>query len=191
MADMHTPLPWKTKLSRDGSGDVGITADGLPNVLAEVFGDIHHAGERNQMEATANAVLIVTAVNERPALLETVKALEAKLTAIRNKIPMSYLQRHDVAGATGPTSECDIVAAMADFSAARWEMIGRLRAADEQIATKDAALDEAKAALTDLDVRLIDCGPLHTAEDAYDTTYRGMVMDALVTIDVVLAGSAS
>lgn len=152
MSDMHTPRPWKTRLSRDGSGDVGITADGLPNVLAEVFGDIHYAGECNQAIATANAELIVTAVNERPALLarasqdaETIKALEAKLTAIRNKIPMNYLRRHDVDGATGPTSECDIVAAMADYSADRWKYIDRVAAAEKSAKAMREALDECEA----------------------------------------------
>jgi hypothetical protein len=50
----------------------------------------------------------------------------------------------------------------------------------------EKALQEAKETLTDLDAHLIECGPLHTAEDAYDTSYRGRVLDALISIDIVL-----
>jgi len=66
--------------------------------------------------------------------------------------------------------------------------------ARDRLATTRSALDEArgalketKATLTDLDARLIECGALHTAEDAYDTSYRGMVIDALVSIDSALS----
>jgi len=76
---------------------------------------------------------------------ETIKALEAKLTAIRNKIPMNYLRRHDVDGATGPTSECDIVAAMADYSADRWKYIDRVAAAEKSAKAMREALDECEA----------------------------------------------
>jgi hypothetical protein len=35
------------------------------------------------------------------------------------------------------------------------------------------------AALIDLDARLRECGALHTAEDAYDSFYRGIVEEAI------------
>lgn len=68
-----TKRPWALRASRDASGDVGITASDLPNVLAETFADLRHVGERARIEAAANAVLIVHAVNtyeERERLLD-------------------------------------------------------------------------------------------------------------------------
>lgn len=47
-------------------------------------------------------------------------------------------------------------------------------------------LREARGALVDIDARLTACGPLHTAEDAYDTSYIGMVADAILSIDAAL-----
>ncbi|MBN8979434.1 MAG: hypothetical protein J0I08_23495 [Rhizobiales bacterium] len=68
-AATHTPGPWKIRWSRDGSGDVGITADGLPNVLAECFADIRASGERASDEAAANARLVATAPELLAALI--------------------------------------------------------------------------------------------------------------------------
>lgn len=68
-----TQRPWSLRVSRDASGDVGITAADLPNVLAETFADLRFAGERSKVEAAANAALIIHAVNtyeERERLLE-------------------------------------------------------------------------------------------------------------------------
>lgn len=64
----HTAGPWSLKFSRDGSGDVGITAEGLPNVLAECFGAIRHKDERALDEAKANARLIAAAPKLKDAL---------------------------------------------------------------------------------------------------------------------------
>jgi hypothetical protein len=67
----HTQGPWKIRWSRDGSGDVGITADDLPNVLAECFADIRASGERATDEAAANARLIASA----PELLAALESI--------------------------------------------------------------------------------------------------------------------
>jgi hypothetical protein len=42
-----------------------------------------------------------------------------------------------------------------------------------------AAAPDMLAALIDLDARLRECGALHTAEDAYDSFYRGIVEEAI------------
>lgn len=65
-----TPRPWSIRTSRDASHDVGITAAGLNNVLAETFADIRHRGERSAIEARANADLIVAAVNTHDRLVD-------------------------------------------------------------------------------------------------------------------------
>lgn len=49
-----------------------------------------------------------------------------------------------------------------------------------------AALKNARGSLVDIDDRLEKCGPLHTAEDAYDSSYKGMVADAILDIDAAL-----
>lgn len=97
----HTPGPWNIRPSKDGSGDVGITADGLPNVLAECFAAIRHRDERAMNEALANARLISAA----PDLLMAAKLL-ANL-------------EHDDNGRSFPTaSECAFArAAVAKASA--------------------------------------------------------------------------
>lgn len=71
----HTPGPWTVRPSLDGSGDVGITAAGLPNVLAECFFAIRSGKERAYDEASANAHLISAA----PDLLQAGKHLAVKL----------------------------------------------------------------------------------------------------------------
>lgn len=71
----HTPLPWRIVHAKNGSGDVGITADGLPNVLAEAFSDIRLDGEDARDECHANARLIVHCVNTHAALAEALRAL--------------------------------------------------------------------------------------------------------------------
>lgn len=69
----HTPGPWQIKHAVDGSGDVGITAAGLRNVLAECFFAFRDPGEREHGEAEANARLIAAA----PDLLAALKLLAA------------------------------------------------------------------------------------------------------------------
>lgn len=68
-----TEGPWTIRRSNDGSGDVGITAPGLRNVLAECFGALRHSGERAADEAMANATLIAAA----PDMLSALKAVLA------------------------------------------------------------------------------------------------------------------
>jgi hypothetical protein len=96
----HTPGPWTTVGSNDGTCDIGIRAPNVVNVVAECFADMRHAGEFNLAEVAANARLI-------------------------------------------------------------------------------AAAPDMLAALIDLDARLRECGALHTAEDAYDSFYRGIVEEAI------------
>lgn len=64
-----TPGPWAIRTARDGSGDVGITAKGVPNVIAECFAAIRYASECATEEALANARLIAAA----PDLLHAVR----------------------------------------------------------------------------------------------------------------------
>lgn len=88
MSDMHTPLPWKLhRRSRPMTitGNIHQITDAegqYPAAFVPAW-DAPTAGEEDgSAEALANAELIVTAVNERPALLartsqdaETIKAL--------------------------------------------------------------------------------------------------------------------
>ena len=67
----HTPGPWTARPANDGSGDIGICAPGVSNVIAECFADMRFDGERNFAEAKANARLIVSA----PELLAELKSL--------------------------------------------------------------------------------------------------------------------
>lgn len=64
----RTPGPLLIRRSNDGSGDVGITAAGLPNVIAECFGAIRHHGERAIDEAMANATLFIASPDMLAAL---------------------------------------------------------------------------------------------------------------------------
>jgi hypothetical protein len=87
-----TERPWKVRRSNDLSGDVGITADGLPNVLAETFAAIRDRNERSVDEASANAALIVAAVNafdpEREKKVEAlVEAIEEVIAATGAYLP--------------------------------------------------------------------------------------------------------
>jgi hypothetical protein len=74
----HTPGPWLIKQSRDGSGDVGITADGLGNVLAECFSCIRLHDEFANAEALANARLIASA----PDMFDEITRLRAQSVAL-------------------------------------------------------------------------------------------------------------
>lgn len=69
----HTPGPWSTQRALDGSGDVGITAPGVRNVIAECFAAMRHRDERATDEAEANARLIASA----PELLAACEAVLA------------------------------------------------------------------------------------------------------------------
>jgi hypothetical protein len=65
-AAKHSPAPWVTRASRDGSGDVAIMSGTL--IVAEVCADLRFSGER-PAEAQANAALIAAA----PELLEALR----------------------------------------------------------------------------------------------------------------------
>jgi hypothetical protein len=67
---------------------------------------------------------------ETDRLRSELEAVKRKLSSIRDMIPMNYLMRHDVYGATGPTERLDLVAAVRDYSDARWRIIDRLKRAE-------------------------------------------------------------
>lgn len=67
----HTPGPWITRAARDGSGDIGIKADGPINIHAEVFAEFWERGAFRREEAEANARLIAAA----PDMLEALRQL--------------------------------------------------------------------------------------------------------------------
>lgn len=85
---------------------------------------------------------------------EALAAKDAELTELREfrkailrLIPMDYLQQHSPRGATGPTAETNVVAAMRDYSEARWKLIERvteLRTVNAELAglLADAVEDE-------------------------------------------------
>ncbi len=64
----RTAGPWSIRPSRDGSGDVGITANGVANVIAECFAAMRSSGENARDEALANARLISAAPDMLKAL---------------------------------------------------------------------------------------------------------------------------
>ncbi len=84
-----TEGPWTIRRSNDGSGDVGITAPGLRNVLAECFGALRHSDERASDEAYANARLIAAA----PVLLEAIKEANAFILAPAEDLKDGVLSR--------------------------------------------------------------------------------------------------
>ena len=82
-ATKHTPGPWATRRSLDGSGDVGITAPGVLNVIAECFADMRRPGEFATDEASANARLIAAA----PEMLEALDRIADLSRALRQGGP--------------------------------------------------------------------------------------------------------
>lgn len=63
---------------------------------------------------------------------DKLEELAAERQGVINNIPMDYLQRHDASGATGPTSNLSLVAAMRDYAEARWKLIDRLAEAKRE-----------------------------------------------------------
>lgn len=115
--------------------------------------------------------------------------LRAERKAIRDKIPMNYLQRHDVAGATGPTENLDLVSAVKDFSEDRWKYIDRVRDAEaraEAAERKVAELEADKARLSETLTLAKGVLTLHHQAGVIvvaSNTWR--------TIDAALSGSGS
>ena len=72
----HTPGPWRTRASQDASGDIGITAPDVPNVIAECFADMRFVGEFAIVEAQANAHLIAAAPETTDALRSLLRLFE-------------------------------------------------------------------------------------------------------------------
>lgn len=58
---------------------------------------------------------------------DRIEQLEAENKSVMENIPMSYLQRHDVSGATGPTKALNLRAAMRDYSEDRWKTADRIK----------------------------------------------------------------
>jgi hypothetical protein len=56
-----------------------------------------------------------------------IAALEAQLRAIREVIPMTFLQRNDAPGAAGPTENLDLVGAVREMvsQSRKWEARAR------------------------------------------------------------------
>ena len=84
----HTPLPWfyrKAKFPTDGEYDYGISAEinGQQYCIGEMVGI---CANDIKLPVEANAALIVTAVNERPALLRRVAELEAENKRVRDAL---------------------------------------------------------------------------------------------------------
>lgn len=87
----HTPGPWATSPSRDGSHDIGIVGAGHEPkrnivLLAECFSDIRRAHEYANEECIANARLIAAA----PELLEALRQSANMLSAIAGDIEDGY-----------------------------------------------------------------------------------------------------
>lgn len=69
---------------------------------------------------------------------QAVAEKDAQLSAIMRHVPMDYLKRHDVPGATGPTAALNLGAAMQDYAEDRWRLLDRLREKDKRIADLEA-----------------------------------------------------
>lgn len=83
----HTPGPWSLRSSNNGSADIGITAPGLKNILAECFAAMRSADERAIAECEANARLIAAA----PVLLAAAITVEDQLCDLGTDIDPDYL----------------------------------------------------------------------------------------------------
>ena len=68
-------------------------------------------------------------------------------TAVLRNIPMDYLRRHDVPGATGPTEACNIAAALNDYAEDRWKLIERLSGLKRENETLLTAVREMRSRL--------------------------------------------
>lgn len=92
----------------------------------------------------ANARFIAAARDLVPALLAERDALKAKCDAVLRHIPMDYLRRHDMPGASGPTSALQLDKAMQDYAEDRWKLIDRLKSL---LAERDALKKERDEAI--------------------------------------------
>lgn len=72
----HTPGPWSLRHSRNGSGDIGIAAPGVGNVIAECFAAMRHHDERSP-EVEANARLMSAAPDLLRACADWIRWLDA------------------------------------------------------------------------------------------------------------------
>jgi hypothetical protein len=63
----HTPGPWTITHARDGTGDVGIKAPGVLNIIAECYAAMRRHDERSP-ETVANARLMAAAPTMLAAL---------------------------------------------------------------------------------------------------------------------------
>lgn len=84
---------------------------------------------------------------------------EETLRLVRDRIPMDYLRRHDVPGATRPTPACNVAAAMKDYAEDRWKILDR-------VTKQRADLEQAEARATQAE------GLVHRAEIALDAVAK-------------------
>lgn len=106
-AAKHTPGPWSIRVaSRGHYRDVGITAPGCTNVIAECFEEFVAKTDRRPEEALANATLIAAA----PDMLDVLKTTRRNIVSLADAGlpgPMAeWLRVVDVAiaKATAPTA---------------------------------------------------------------------------------------
>jgi hypothetical protein len=118
---------------------------------------------KSLMTEAAEALTALAA--ECAALREERDGLKSELKAVVGHIPMDYLQRHDVPGATGPTAALNLSAAMRDYSEDRWKLIDRLKAAEAALATERERAAKMREAL-----EKIEKAPAWGAPDKWETT---------------------
>lgn len=119
MTDEAKPTPGPWRVSRTNAGL--FISGAQPGYFCEVY-----AGNKTSMvhipEQEANARLIAEAGTVYHETGLTPRQLAEQLRAIRDLIPINYLQRHDAPAATGPTASLDIVSAMRDYAEDRWKL---------------------------------------------------------------------
>lgn len=100
-----------------------------------------------------NAIAVHKAIETITEQAAAIAKLTAERDAVLSNIPMDYLQRHDLVGATGPTPTLNLGAAMREYAEDRWKAIERItslttanKLLSERVSVLDAMLRELKAA---------------------------------------------
>ena len=114
-------------------------------MTTENKGLVERLGWHREHPVTGKMVLINP---DGPEAATRIRELEAERDAVLRNIPMDYLQRHDAAGATGPTSALNLAAAMKAYAEDRWKIIDRLSAAEAQCRKLEEALLDCVSLLT-------------------------------------------
>ena len=104
-------------------------------------------------------------------LLTALQAKEDESAALReerqiviSRIPMSYLQMHDVSGATGPTAGLDLTAAMKSYADDRWKLIDRVTECVSRGDTLQSALEAAQARAEKAEASLVELAGLSQSQ---------------------------